>query len=74
MFLDMDYCQWSALINDTVMDILMHKAFFINLFYECLVEKENWGTYVIFEDMFQWLCLGSNRDHLAFLTSCFFVF
>lgn len=35
------------------MGILMHKAFFINLFYECLVGKENWETYVIFEDMFQ---------------------
>lgn len=35
------------------MDILMHKAFFINLFYECLVGKENLKTYVIFEDLFQ---------------------
>lgn len=72
MFFDMDYCQWSALINNTAMDILMHKAFFINLFYECLAGKENWETYVIFEDIVQWLCLYSNRDRLAFLTKFFF--
>lgn len=28
MFLDMDYCQLSILLNTTVMNILKHKAFF----------------------------------------------
>ena len=46
MFLDMDYCQLPAFLNNTVMNILTHKVFFISLFYECLVGKENWGTCV----------------------------
>ena len=46
----------------------MHKAFFINLFYELLVGKENWETYAIFtEDIFQRLCLC----HLAFVIDFF---
>lgn len=53
----MDYCQLPAFLNNTVMNILTHKVFFISLFYECLVGKDNWGTCVIiFADIFQWLC------------------
>lgn len=50
----MHHCQLSALINNTVMNILMYKTFLINLFYDSLVGKENLEAHVIiFEDIFQ---------------------
>ena len=44
MFLDMDYCQLSILINTTVMNILKLKAFFTMCVCVFLAGKENWET------------------------------
>ena len=84
MFLDMDYCQLSILLNTTVMNILKHKAFSTGVLCVCVcvcvcvLGRERklgnlchclWGHILVTV-----LVLGFNRDHLEFTKKLYFSF